>query len=176
MTRWYQAAKDLDRTPQQERIRDVYIAAPFFKPEHIVQVERIENALRECGFSFFSPRFDCRYRPGDPDIVADRAFFLNKLHIDTCKFMIADLTYKDMGTSWELGYADKAGTVRLGVTSNMMAGLNLMVVNTVNALIPFRSLESCIRVLATDIIERGRGSLISVEGIDMSKTWEGEIE
>lgn len=157
-------------------MRDVYLAGPFFNDAQVAEIQSVEEMLKEAGFTFFSPRLECRYKPGDDPIVADRAFWLNIYHVTTCKFVMACLSWPDVGTGWELGYAHAKGTPRLGFTSNPKVGANLMAVKTVNGLVPISHLHSALSVLHLDIFTRSRNVVAAIQGVDHSESWHGEIE
>jgi hypothetical protein len=172
----YNPGNDVGLTKEMTQIREVYLAGPFFTNEQLNEIVIIEELLKNSGFSYFSPRKECRYNAGDPEIVADRAFYLNCWHISTCKFVVASLTWKDTGTAWELGYAHAIKKPRLGVTSLMSIGFNLMVVRTVNALISLPNLEPSLESIGLDIKDRGRGILPSIVAVNDDLSWKGMIE
>jgi nucleoside 2-deoxyribosyltransferase len=141
-----------------------------------MELEKVEELLRKVGFSFFSPRLECKYTKGDPLVVADRAAYLNRYHVVTCKFILACLTWPDAGTGWELGYADRAGTPRLGFTSNPNVGFNLMVAGTVNGLIPFSHLGATLESMHLDMMTRGKGVISTVEKHCHLDSWVKMVE
>jgi nucleoside 2-deoxyribosyltransferase len=154
--------------------RDVYLAGPFFSPVQVEELERVEALLRLAGITYFSPRIECRYNPGDPPSKADQAFFLNVHHVSQCKFVLAGLTWPDAGTGWELGMAHEAGIARLGFTSNRKAQMNLMVVKTVDALIMIDTLDVGLGAVMADI-QRGKTVTAAIQGLG-DHGWKGYIE
>lgn len=170
----YDQLADKGLTKESMIVRDVYLAGPFFKPEQAGEISGVEADLVLAGFSFFSPRQECRYTRGDDVIVADRAFFLNRYHIHHCKFILACLSWPDAGTAWELGYGEALRTPRIGFTSDMQVGLNLMAVKTVHSLVPRRKLLEKLREIRVDI-DRGRGVVPALEKVDMLEYWHGEM-
>lgn len=127
--------------------REVYLAGPFFTPEQAAEIGTVERLLTNLHFTFFSPRVECRYRVGDPRIVAERAFFLNKHHVKFCGLVLACLSWSDAGTAWELGLADAWGRPRVAWTANSKVGLNLMVEQTVDLLLPLDRLADFLIVV-----------------------------
>jgi len=85
-----------------------YIAGPFFNEDQLKSMERLEDVLRRNHVSMFRPRFDAGQIKNMKNATNEdlRNVFEDDIHgIDTCDFIIANLTYKDTGTAFELGYA-----------------------------------------------------------------------
>jgi nucleoside 2-deoxyribosyltransferase len=171
------AARDLsERFPELLQVKDVYIAAPFFNEGQLGEVMSAENQILKVGLEFYSPRLGWRYKPGDPQDSADKAFFLNKHHINGCKFLVACLSFPDMGTAWELGYANALAVPRIGVTASRKVGMNLMVRNTVDVLVMTEDLPEILNIVALDIA-RGYGVKPAIyEYANIPSRWEGEME
>ena len=139
--------------------RDVYLAAPFFNTGQEMEIVAVEQDLMNAGLSFFSPRLECRYVKGAPNAraLADKAYFLNVRHLGLCTFVLAGLTFPDVGTAWELGYAQALKVPRLGYTSRVEVLSNLMICKTVDAMTLTRRLRTALGSIYLDIRERSRG-------------------
>ncbi len=173
----YKAEFDRDLTKALRTPRLVYVAGPFFKPEHILELKKVEDWLKRTDMSFYSPRLELRYKPGVSEpIVAQRAFWLNKFHIKSCRLVLACLSFPDAGTAWELGYADAFMKPRLGWTTNARMGINLMISQTVNALVNLDSLEIALGSIAVDI-KRGRFTVMRISDFQPKEGfWQGQME
>lgn len=154
---------------------DIYLAGPFFTEQQLSQNKWLTDVCQRAGFRVFVPARDCRYKPGDPQLAADRAFWLNRYHIDKCKFVLADLCWPDSGTAWELGYADAIGRARLGIVGDRKSAMNLMLRNTVMGLLHIGDLNQAIRVIALDIKDRGKSPSGVISKIGFS-AWDGRQE
>lgn len=180
----YDPLKDDGLTNEQRTIRQIYLAGPFFNEEQVREISMVEGLLKEHGFTYFSPRKECRYHPGDPEVVAERAKWLNKFHIVHCEYVLAGLSYPDMGTAWELGYADGINQPRIGWVSDPLLGLNLMIRGTVHLLIPFGSVGVMLGYLKdrerkkrwTTTHSTGRVRLLTTLDDDFSVYWKGKME
>lgn len=159
--------------PKLYDAHDVYLAGPFFTPPQVNQNKWLADMLFKYRLKAFAPARDCRYKPGDPKVNADRAFWLNRYHIEHCKFILADLCWPDSGTAWELGYADAIGRPKLGIVGSWQQGLNLMLRNTVDGLITLQDTEGVLGSLSLDIKERGRHAAAAIARIGFAK-WHGE--
>lgn len=85
----------------------VYIAAPFFTPDQLGLVMRIENAIERSGFEFFSPRKDGTLSKMTSFARIEAISKIYKSNIDNLKtnlVIIAVLDDYDPGTIFELGY------------------------------------------------------------------------
>lgn len=160
--------------PKQLKPRDVYLAGPFFSPIQVEELEKVEALLRMASITYFSPRIECRYSPGDPPSKADQAFYLNVYHVKQCKFVLACLTWPDAGTGWELGMAHEAGVARLGFTSNRKVKINLMVSKTVDALVMIDTLDVGLGAVMADM-QRGKTVTAAIRGLT-DRGWKGFIE
>lgn len=69
----------------------VYIAGPFFNPEQVACVERIEKLLTGLGIEFVSPRL--QHKGGgtkiDSSVKAQQAFQINLVGLKVCKTVLA---------------------------------------------------------------------------------------
>lgn len=174
MKRQYFLEYDPFVTRHQLKERQLYLAAPFFIPEEVREIELLEKVAADTDFTYFSPRLECRYNAKiDEPIVAERAFALNKYHIRCCKLVIAILTHKDMGTSWELGFARGVNRMILGVTSRPDQKVNLMLRQTVDLFTTFEELPSVLKNVGI-AIDRGRNVYNALAEFDSNFTGEQE--
>jgi nucleoside 2-deoxyribosyltransferase len=161
--------------PELLDARDVYLAGPFFTPEQEKEIELVERCIERVGLTFFSPRLECRYKRGDEPIVAHRAKALNIYHIQQSLVVVACLSWPDLGTAWELGFAEARNISRLGFSSNRKVGMNLMVRGTVDALVPFDNLPSVLSAVSLDL-ERGHDHNRTIVAANNDAFWNGEME
>lgn len=85
----------------------VYIAAPFFTPEQLAIVERVEGILDSHGIPYFSPRSGGVLKSMSKEEQAKtkkQIFDSNIYEMDDCDHMIACVEHRDTGTSFEIGY------------------------------------------------------------------------
>lgn len=83
-----------------------YIAGPFFNDEQLSSLEMIETLLDKHGFSMFRPRIDAGKLDVHPTKENMKKVFMTDIKaIDHCTYVLADITYRDTGTSFEIGYA-----------------------------------------------------------------------
>lgn len=83
---------------------DFYVAGPFFNDDQLKSLKSVEAAA--INFVQFQPRRDAGVlgdKPTQHDML--NVFMEDVKAIDDSKFVLADLTYHDTGTSFELGYA-----------------------------------------------------------------------
>ena len=85
---------------------EFYLAGPFFTKNQIIQQELIEHLMVLGGKSCFSPRLDAGTL-GDNPTKKDMLDIFNKdlEAIDNCEKLFANVSYRDTGTSVEIGYA-----------------------------------------------------------------------
>ena len=85
-----------------------YVAGPFFNEQQIESMEKIERVLEKHSIEMFRPRFDAGQIKEMRNATNEdlKRVFNNDLNglIDS-DMIIANLTFKDTGTSFELGYA-----------------------------------------------------------------------
>ena len=106
----------------------VYIAAPFFNPEQLEVVQRIEALLKDHDIAYFSPRFDGTLRNMDAKERAEKMgamFRSNVDHMDWCTHCVAVIDDYDTGTVWEIGYL-YATHKKIVTYSNNYHGINVM--------------------------------------------------
>lgn len=85
-----------------------YVAGPFFNDDQVKSMERLEDVLKKAHVKMFRPRFDAGQIKNMKNATNQdlKDVFNEDIHgIDDCDFIIANLTYKDTGTAFELGYA-----------------------------------------------------------------------
>lgn len=89
-----------------EKIYDYYLAGPFFNDDQLKCMYNIEEMCEYYEKNVFSPRKDAGTLPHN----ATKKDMLNVFNkdleaIDSCKALLANVSYKDTGTSVEIGYA-----------------------------------------------------------------------
>lgn len=88
--------------------RRIYIAAPFFNPEQLALVKKMEKLCTSIpGLDHYSPRSDgilIEMTLEERKTSMQRIFDTNIKMMNECDGMIALLDHKDTGTTWELGY------------------------------------------------------------------------
>ena len=83
-----------------------YVAGPFFNDEQLSSLETIEALLDKHGFSMFRPRIDAGKLDAHPTKENMKDVFMTDINaIDNCSYVLADITYRDTGTCFEIGYA-----------------------------------------------------------------------
>lgn len=85
---------------------DFYLAGPFFTDKQLIQQKGIETFMNLSNKKYFSPRLDAGKLPKTPKLEEMKKVFLADLDgINNCKTLFANISYKDTGTSVEIGYA-----------------------------------------------------------------------
>ena len=84
---------------------DFYLASPFFKDTQIQREEAVKNALRNEGYTVYSPRENGVLTPDATDEVRTKIFKENCEAIQKSCRILAITDEKDIGTIWEAGYA-----------------------------------------------------------------------
>ena len=84
---------------------DFYLASPFFKDSQIQREEAVKNALRNEGYTVYSPRENGILTPDATDEVRTKIFKENCEAIQKSRRILAITDEKDIGTIWEAGYA-----------------------------------------------------------------------
>jgi nucleoside 2-deoxyribosyltransferase len=106
----------------------IYLASPFFNPEQVAVVERIENLLTELKIDFYSPRKDgvlMNMTPEERKASTKRIFDKNVLEINKSSMILAVIDGKDTGTVWEIGYSAASGIPIITYTDHGY-GVNVM--------------------------------------------------
>lgn len=127
---------------------NIYIASPFFSPEQVERVERVEKALENNPFvgQYFSPmREQLTHLPFGSKEWANAVYLNDIHHVDWADVVVAVLDYEgetflhgvrhghvDSGTSMEIGYAVAKGKPIIVVHEN--GGIvNLMISQSLHA-------------------------------------------
>ena len=84
---------------------DFYLASPFFKDSQIQREEAVKNALRNEGYTVYSPRENGILTPDATDEVRTKIFKENCEAIQKSHRILAITDEKDIGTIWEAGYS-----------------------------------------------------------------------
>jgi nucleoside 2-deoxyribosyltransferase len=131
----------------------VYLAAPFFNPEQIALVEKIEIALRSIdGVALYSPREDGvlgEMSSEDKRKATANIFRLNCENIEEADMVVAVIDGRDTGVVWELGYAyaqsNLSGFPDIVTYTSQDYGLNVMIQECVDAHV--RSIAELVNVV-----------------------------
>lgn len=86
----------------------VYIASPFFNEKQVQRVEYVENILKENNIPFFSPR-SIQFYNDFGELDGEKIFENDVKELNNADIIIALVDDKDMGTSFEIGYAHAKG-------------------------------------------------------------------
>lgn len=85
---------------------DFYLAGPFFNDLQLDMQEKIEQLMQLNGKSFFSPRLHAGSLGDSPTMKRMREVFNNDINaINNCKYLFANISFRDTGTAVEIGYA-----------------------------------------------------------------------
>lgn len=128
---------------------DFYAAGPFFTPEQVAGMERMEQVLESNGRTLFKPRF-----ASDIAVVGPAGCFRDDIDgIRASAAVIANLVDEDPGTMYEIGYAYAHGIPVYGYLEGLRPGgrVNLMIAQSLTAL--FASPEALDRYLRTGACE-----------------------
>ena len=85
----------------------VYIAAPFFNPQQLETVKRIERQLDRERINYYSPRSEGILQDMNPEAQKKSKTVIyntNVQALDDCTHMIAWIDDRDTGTIFEVGY------------------------------------------------------------------------
>lgn len=90
----------------KNEIYDFYLAGPFFNEQQIDMQEKIESLMAVQGKKCFSPRKDAGTLGKNPTVEdMQRVFNADLDAINHCKYLFANVSFRDTGTSVEIGYA-----------------------------------------------------------------------
>lgn len=109
----------------------VYIAAPFFKPDQLKLVKKLESSLTKANIDFYSPRSEGVIKDMTPEEKKLRSAFIygtNVSQINECSHMVAVIDDYDVGTMFEFGYA-AAKAKPIYTLSNQGHKLNVMLMH-----------------------------------------------
>ena len=88
------------------KIYDFYLAGPFFNQDQLDMQEKIEEMMVLHGKTCFSPRKDAGTLPKNATKEQMLDVFKADLEaIKSCKCLFANVSFRDTGTSVEIGYA-----------------------------------------------------------------------
>jgi len=106
VTRRQTLAEGIDMMPI--RVKQIYIAAPFFSHKQLAIVEEVEKLIHEVGLVYYSPRSDGILQsmtPAERIAQAPKIFKTNCVHVANADAVLALLDDHDTGTYWEMGFA-----------------------------------------------------------------------
>ena len=85
---------------------DYYLAGPFFNEQQLDMQRKIEQIMVANGKRCFSPRKDAGTLGKNPTLEdMDKVFKADLDAINHCKYLFANVSFRDTGTSVEIGYA-----------------------------------------------------------------------
>jgi nucleoside 2-deoxyribosyltransferase len=123
----------------------VYIAGPLFTQSEWQWNESLASHLREMGFEIVLPQERAVPMLQSKESFSGRALFTDNIAaIDRAQLVVAvlDGADADSGTSWECGYAFKAGRPIIGLRTDLraggddsQAGMNLMLSNSCSQIV-----------------------------------------
>lgn len=138
-----------------EKKYNFYLAGPFFNEQQIQLQEIIEELFSSYGKKVFSPRKDAGTLPKDATKKDMYNVFKADLDaIDNCECLFANVSYKDTGTSVEIGYALAKGIPVVLFRSPVMNDtdhVNLMIALACNGKV-LQSTPELIEYLKTGVI------------------------
>lgn len=134
---------------------DFYVAGPFFNDEQNESMSKLENLLLDKGYKLFRPKYDA----GKVDMKTAKDIDLTKIFnadvegICNAKCILANITYKDTGTAFELGYSHGKHIPTLLYNDIAITGkkVNLMLSQTADAV--FNSLDELSKWLDDGSVE-----------------------
>lgn len=83
----------------------VYLAGPWFSPRQSLVLAEARNALQDAGLVYYDPELMCQCPPEASDDFAKYVLGENCLRIQQARLVYASIFGRDLGTSWEIGYA-----------------------------------------------------------------------
>ena len=89
-------------------MKKVYIAAPFFTPEQLAGVKKVESMLYNLGVEFFSPRLVGVLKDmteEQREQAAEKVYNQNIFELEACDTILVWVDHKDTGTLFELGFS-----------------------------------------------------------------------
>ena len=88
----------------------IYLASGWFNEEQMSVCQSLENTLDKLGYNTFKPRVESKITSLNPTMEERKVTFRgNVTNIDDCDIMVANVTYKDTGVHFEIGYAYAKG-------------------------------------------------------------------
>lgn len=92
-------------TESNERGKQCYLAGGWFTPRQEEALNEARNRLAACGYEVYDPQRDCLCPPNATDDFAKYVLSENCKQIRHADFVYASIEGRDLGTSWEIGYA-----------------------------------------------------------------------
>lgn len=84
----------------------IYLASGWFSDEQMDVCTKLENKLDSLGYDTFKPRVESKITSANPTMEERKETFRgNVTNIDDADIMVANVTYKDTGVHFEIGYA-----------------------------------------------------------------------
>lgn len=107
---------------------NVYVAGPLFDEGERWWIERVEQVVKDAGFTTFLPHRD---NPPKNQHNVREIFENDRRAIDECDLVVASLNgiITDDGTAWELGYAYAKGKHLIGLHTDWRRRFDHEVVN-----------------------------------------------
>lgn len=132
---------------------DVYVAGPFFRPEQVESMERMEAEFEKRGWKMFRPRFDAGKLSNTSSHEEMHKTFeddIRAIHNSDCLF--ANTMNLDAGTIFEVGYAYAIGIPVYGFVENLPAGakFNVMLAGSMKG--TFTSVDELVDWLDNNVI------------------------
>lgn len=131
----------------------VYLAAPFFHPDQIATVEKIEEALAPI-CDLYSPRKDGvltkMKTPEERRLAAPKIFRRNVEKMEWADLIVAVIDDRDPGVMFEVGYAHATLTDVVTFTARDY-GVNLMIQGA--ALAHVKSVDALVEVIESGLSE-----------------------
>lgn len=90
------------------KVKQLYIAAPFFSPKQKAIIDDVEKLIYESGLRYYSPRADGILQSMTKEeriAQAPKIFKTNCVHVANADGLLALLDEPDTGTHWEMGFA-----------------------------------------------------------------------
>ena len=84
----------------------IYLASGWFSDDQMALCTSLEDCLDNLGYNTFKPRVESKITSANPTMEERKVTFKgNVSNIDDCDIMVANVTYKDTGVHFEIGYA-----------------------------------------------------------------------
>ena len=137
----------------------MYIASGWWTDDQKKVLEEIEETANSVGMTFYSPRLENLWKPGDDhkQVVEE-----NLVAIEASSFVLASTMGKDMGTLFECGYAFARG-VPVVYYYKGKGPFNIMLAGTADSILTDH-------VMLTTYLAR------ATRGVADNHDWVGEME
>lgn len=84
----------------------IYLASGWFSDDQLSLCKNLEDVLTFAGYDVFKPRVESKITNANPTMEERKETFKgNVTNIDACDVIVANVTYKDTGVLFEIGYA-----------------------------------------------------------------------